>query len=245
MRRFGLIGFPLSHSFSQKYFAEKFRREGLSDAVYENFPIASIGELKKVLENHPDLLGINVTIPYKRQVLSFLDHKEHLPIDACNCIKISNGKLSGYNTDTIGFEKALLPKLQSIHSKALVLGTGGASEAVCWVLKKLGITTRIVSRQAGKTSILGYDELDEQIMKENLLIINCTPLGMTPKVNEYPQIPYQFLGPSHYLFDLIYNPSKTIFLQKGESHGSTIENGASMLVYQAEESWKIWNQQES
>jgi shikimate dehydrogenase len=244
MRRFGLIGFPLSHSFSQKYFTEKFRKEGLSDAVYENFPIANIGELRNVLKNHTDLVGINVTIPYKRQVLSFLDSKEQLPIEACNCIKISNGKLSGYNTDTIGFEKALLPKLKPAHSKALVLGTGGASDAVCWVLKKLGITIQMVSRQEGKASLLSYHDIDERIIREHLLIVNCTPLGMTPKIDEFPQIPYQFLGPSHYLFDLIYNPSKTVFLQKGESHGTTIENGANMLVYQAEESWRIWNLEE-
>ncbi|MFI5156918.1 MAG: shikimate dehydrogenase family protein [Chitinophagales bacterium] len=243
MRRFGLIGFPLSHSFSQKYFTEKFKKEGIIDATYDNFPIPSIADLKKILEDHPDLVGINVTIPYKRQVLSFLDNKESLPILACNCIKISNGKLSGYNTDIIGFHKALLPRLRPIHSKALVLGTGGASDAVCWVLAKLGISVQVVSRRGREVSFLGYEELNEEIMKENLLIINCTPLGMNPHVNECPQIPYQFIGPSHYLFDLIYNPAKTIFLQKGESNGASIENGADMLVYQAEESWKIWNNQ--
>ncbi|MFI5155969.1 MAG: shikimate dehydrogenase family protein [Chitinophagales bacterium] len=241
MRRFGLIGYPLSHSFSQKYFNEKFIKEGIRDCLYENFPIPEIGELKRIISENPGLEGLNVTIPYKLQVISLLDDLSHLPISACNCIKISGGKLVGYNTDIVGFEKSLTADLQPHHRQALVLGKGGASEAVLWVLKKLSIAFTQVSRHASKEGDLNYEDLNRDIINQHQLIINCTPLGMFPKVNECPAIPYEFLGKQHYLFDLVYNPPITLFLRKGAQRGAAIRNGSDMLVIQAEESWKIWN----
>lgn len=241
MRRFGLIGYPLSHSFSQKYFSEKFIKEGIRDCLYENFPIPEIGELKSIIAENPGLEGLNVTIPYKLEVLSQLDDLTHLPIRACNCIKISGAKLIGYNTDIVGFEKSLTIDLQPHHRPALVLGKGGASEAVLWVLKKLGIAFTQVSRRGFVGGDLKYEDLNGDIINQHNLIINCTPLGMFPKADECPPIPYEFLGKQHYLYDLVYNPPKTLFLRKGAERGATIRNGSDMLVIQAEESWKIWN----
>jgi shikimate dehydrogenase len=240
MRRFGLIGYPLSHSFSQKYFTEKFEREGIINCRYDNFPISDISELKNIIDSHPGLEGLNVTIPYKLQVIPSLDETENLPIRACNCIRISAGKLSGYNTDVTGFEHSLLKKLGPNHRKALVLGKGGASEAVRFVLGKLQIGFIQVTRDPGPGE-LSYQDLTDKIIREHLLIINCTPLGMYPKVQESPPIPFEAIGSDHYLFDLIYNPGKTIFLQKGLDRGALVQNGLDMLVIQAEESWKIWN----
>lgn len=244
MRRFGLIGFPLSHSFSQKYFTEKFLKEGIRDCLYENFPIPEIGELKKIISETPHLEGLNVTIPYKLQVISMLDDLTHLPIRACNCIKISGGKLIGYNTDIVGFERSFTTDLRPYHRHALVLGKGGASEAVQWVLKKLGIGFTQVSRRTEVEGELKYGELNEDIIHQHELIINCTPLGTYPHVDECPAIPYEFLGDRHYLYDLVYNPPNTLFLQKGARQGATTRNGSDMLVIQAEESWKIWNSKE-
>jgi shikimate dehydrogenase len=243
VKRFGLIGYPLTHSFSQKYFTEKFQKEKLTGYTYDVFPIPSIDELQALLLKNPDLHGLNVTIPYKQDVLSYLDHSK-LPdgVHACNCIHIINNSLSGYNTDVVGFEKSFTGPLRSIHDKALVLGNGGATEAVCYVLRKLNIHYRIVSRKIHKGSTLTYDQLNEEIMKEFRIIINTTPVGTFPDVNNCLLIPYEFIGKDHYLFDLIYNPSKTLFLQKGEEKGAVIKNGYDMLVIQAEESWKIWNQ---
>lgn len=243
MRLFGLIGYPLSHSFSKKYFAEKFEKEGIVECRYENFPIQSIDELPALLKQHPDLEGLNVTIPYKEQVLPFLNEKNDIveQINACNCITISNGKLKGYNTDVAGFELSLQPKLQPWHKRALILGTGGASKAVEFVLEKKGISYQYISRMPGKDRIT-YDKLTPLEMVKNTLIINTTPVGMYPAVNEAPPIPYEGLNDAHYLFDLVYNPEKTLFLQKGEERGAAIKNGQDMLIIQAEESWKIWNQ---
>jgi shikimate dehydrogenase len=242
MRRFGLIGYPLSHSFSQKFFTEKFKKEGLTDCVYENFPIESIYDLQKILKENSDLQGLNVTIPYKQLVIRHLDSAaDTLPVRACNCIKITAGKTIGYNTDVIGFEKSLMTYLQPWHKHALILGKGGATEAVQYVLEKLGIEFKIVSRKIHDGSTLTYEELTGEMIQQHQLIINCTPLGMHPNVEGCPQIPYECLTPQHYLFDLVYNPPKTLFLQKGEEHGSAIMNGHQMLIIQAEESWKIWN----
>jgi shikimate dehydrogenase len=242
MRKFGLIGYPLSHSFSQKFFTEKFQREGITDCVYETFPIPSIYDLERILKENPDLEGLNVTIPYKQLVIAHLDSfVDTLPIRACNCIKIVAGKTVGYNTDIIGFEKSLASYLQPYHRSALILGNGGATEAVKYVLKKLGIDFSIVSRKIHDGSELTYKDLTEEMIGERLLVINTTPIGMYPNVEECPDIPYEFLTPRHYLFDLVYNPAKTLFLQKGEEHGTAIKNGYEMLVIQAEESWKIWN----
>lgn len=245
MQRFGLIGYPLTHSFSQKFFTEKFAQEKITDAVYENFSLKDMDELHQVLRQHADLCGLNVTIPYKKQVLAFLTDASDAvqKMGACNCIKISGGKLFGYNTDVFGFEKSLLHFLQPHHRKALILGTGGASAAVEFVLQKLGIDYLFVSRTAAENAI-SYAMLDEQVMASHQLIINTTPLGMYPKVEDCPAIPYQYLTAQHYLYDLVYNPAETKFLMHGKLQGATIQNGEEMLVLQAEESWRIWNEEE-
>lgn len=242
MRRYGLIGYPLSHSFSEKYFTEKFRREGITGCVYELFPIASIDELNALLKAHPDLHGLNVTIPYKQQVLRFLDDASRLPLQACNCIKIENNKLIGFNTDVTGFQKSFSPQLQAHHKKALILGSGGAAAAVAYSLEQLGIEYKIVSRTPAENG-LSYENINDDIIASYHVIINTTPLGQYPNVDAAPPLPYDLLTPQHYLFDLLYNPAKTIFLQKGGERGAVIKNGGDMLVIQAEESWKIWNRE--
>ena len=242
MKRFGLIGDPLTHSFSKKYFTDKFYKEGLTDHIYDLFPIPSIDDLPAVLSANKDLVGLNVTIPYKQQVLKYLD-SSNLPdgVEACNCIKIANGKLTGNNTDITGFQKSFSTLLKSHHKRALVLGNGGAAVAVTYVLRHLGIGYHIVSRKIHAGSTLTYADVDGKIIKEHLIIINTTPLGTYPDVNECAPISYQAITPKHYLFDLIYNPEKTLFLKKGEEQGATIKNGYDMLAIQAEESWRIWN----
>ncbi len=240
MRRFGLIGYPLGHSFSKKYFTDKFSREGVTDAIYELYPIEEINQLSAVLANKPQLLGLNVTIPYKEAVLPFLSNqsKAVAEIGACNCIKIEGGVLSGYNTDVIGFEQSLTPYLGPQHTHALILGTGGAAKAVAWVLKKAGIQYSFVSRSGPG---LTYQHLNQDIVEKHKLLINTTPLGMQPNSEKKPSIPYSKLTAEHLLFDLIYNPPKTRFLKEGEQYGAMIVNGLQMLEIQAEESWKIWN----
>ncbi len=244
MRLFGLIGYPLSHSFSKKYFSAKFEKEGLSDCRYESFSIPQIADLEIILKENPELCGLNVTIPYKEQVLSFLQEKTPLvnKINACNCIKIENGKLTGHNTDAPAFEHSLKEKLEPHHTKALILGSGGAAKAVEYCLRQLKIVYKYVSRKPSAKNF-SYEQLTDALMQEYTLIINTTPLGMYPNVVEGPQIPYHALGPKHYLFDLLYNPEKTLFLQKGEEQGASIKNGYEMLVLQAEESWRIWNEE--
>lgn len=242
MKRYGLIGYPLTHSFSQKYFSEKFLKEGMTDHVYENFPIESIAALKEVLSSHKDLCGLNVTIPYKKEVLSYLDESSQAVelIGACNCIKITEGKVSGFNTDVIGFEKSLRPFLKPEHTAALILGTGGAALAVAYVMQQLGIRYQYVSRQKATNNIT-YADLDQQIIEEHTLIINTTPLGMYPSVNDCPPLPYEWLSSKHHCFDLIYNPAETLFLQNAAAQKATVQNGSEMLIIQAEESWRIWN----
>jgi shikimate dehydrogenase len=241
MRKFGLIGYPLTHSFSQRYFTEKFEREGITDSVYTNFSIPSIAFLAAVLDD-AELWGLNVTIPYKKDVIDFLDVLSPVveAIGACNCIKISGGRRFGHNTDVVGFEQSLVKKLSGHHRKALVLGTGGAAKAVEWVLRKLGIDFLAVSRVAGPGAI-GYADVDAALLGTHELIVNTTPLGMYPNVAVCPPLPYEALTPRHYLFDLVYNPARTLFLEKGEARGAVVENGYEMLVLQAEESWRIWN----
>lgn len=244
MKRFGLTGYPLSHSFSPAYFAKKFLDEGISDCTYEAFPVKSVEEVVLLLANNPDLEGLNVTIPHKKNILPFL-HFSSIAVKetgACNCIKIKNGVLTGYNTDVIGFEKSLLPNLTAAHNKAIILGTGGAAAAVEFVLKKLGIEFLFVSRNSRQNkSILTYREISSKILNEYKLIINTTPLGMYPEIEKYPEILYECLTKEHYLYDLIYNPAETLFLRKGAEKGAVTENGSDMLIIQAEESWKIWN----
>lgn len=242
-RVFGLIGYPLHHSFSEKYFSEKFAKENISDCRYELFPIKSIDELKQLVRSLPALKGLNVTIPYKQQVIRYLTDTSEIPdgIRACNCIKIQDKQLIGFNTDHIGFEKSLTPLLKPHHKKALILGTGGAAESVAYVLKKSGIPYSFVSRSPQYASIFTYREINAKKLKDYTIIINTSPLGMYPDVDNCPDLPYSALTEKHLLYDLIYNPAKTLFLVKGERQGAVIKNGEEMLAIQAEESWKIWN----
>lgn len=242
MRLYGLIGYPLGHSFSQKYFTAKFAREGITDCRYELFPLPDVRDLPDLLQRHPDLKGLNVTIPHKQAVVPYLNHS-HLPegLPACNCIRIDDGQLTGYNTDAIGFEKTFLPLLRPWHQQALILGSGGASQAIRHVLRKLGLREKVVGRHARPGVDLTYEQLTPDLLQEYGVIINCSPVGTYPDVDSCPDIPYEGLTPQHYLYDLVYNPEKTTFLQKGEAIGATIRNGHDMLVVQAEESWRIWS----
>lgn len=242
MRRYGLIGFPLSHSFSQKYFTEKFEREKITDAEFVNFSIPEVEDVEKIFSSDNSLKGLAVTIPYKKSILPYLDElsNEVKHIKACNCIKIDNGKKTGFNTDIIGFQKSFIKKLQPHHTRALILGTGGASLAVEFVLKELGIEYLFVSRSASANAIT-YADLKKEIFLRYNIIINCTPLGTFPNVDDAPALPYQFLNKAHYLFDLVYNPPLTQFLKFGKKTGAIFQNGYEMLEIQAEENWKIWN----
>ena len=243
MRKFGLIGYPLGHSFSAKYFRDKFERESIRGCLYSNYEIASLSSLTNIIQD-PELEGLNVTIPYKQQVIPFLHKKDRVVEEtgACNCIRIEKGVLTGYNTDVTGFEKSLAEKLTATDNRALILGTGGSSKAVAWVLQKRGIAFVFVSRKpSGSGNQTTYENLDAEIMASHPLIINCTPLGMSPETATCPPIPYDYLSPLHYLFDLVYNPAKTLFLEKGEAAGTRIKNGSDMLAIQAEAGWAIWN----
>jgi len=243
MRRYGLIGYPLTHSFSQRYFTEKFEREGIQDCSYSNFSLTTMDELPGVLSDS-ELCGLNVTIPYKEKVIAYLDELSPVvaAIGACNCIRIDGGRRTGYNTDVVGFEQSLLKKLGGHHELALILGTGGAAKAVEYVLRKLGIHYRLVTRNPRPdTGDMGYEQVTPEILDSYTLIVNTTPLGMHPRTEECPPLPYEAMGPGHYLFDLIYNPARTLFLEKGEERGAVVENGHEMLLLQAEESWRIWN----
>lgn len=247
MRLFGLIGYPLTHSFSAKYFANKFEAEKIHDTAYQLFPLKDIAEIALLIKSQPDLQGFNVTIPHKVAILPYLDDlsKEAKATGAVNCVKIlrnnSGIKLVGYNTDLFGFRESLVPVLKPFHRKALVLGTGGAAKAVCYILHELGIKYTLVSRSGTGESIINYSQLTENTITDNLLIINTSPTGMYPDTDKCPDIPYQFLSNRHVLFDLIYNPSETRFLTLGREAGATTSNGLKMLELQAEESWNIWN----
>ncbi|MCB0696188.1 MAG: shikimate dehydrogenase [Chitinophagaceae bacterium] len=238
---YGLIGYPLEHSFSPAYFSDKFRLENLN-AEYRTFPISAIEDLPILLQQYPRLKGLNVTIPYKETVLSFLDalDPDAAVIGAVNCISFAGGKKTGYNTDVIGFRNSLSPLLQPYMTHALVLGSGGASKAVKFVLQQLGIDYNVVSRTKN-TGYITYKDVDARMITENTLIVNTTPLGMYPTINDRPGIPYEALTNRHLLFDLIYNPEATLFLQSGAKHGAMIKNGKEMLQLQAEASWTIWN----
>ena len=239
MRLYGLIGNPLAQSFSKKYFTAKFAAEGITGCRYELFPLDTIEALPALLQSYPELCGLNVTIPYKQQVIAYVDDATHLPIQACNCMTIINGKLTGYNTDITGFEMSFLKEMKPYHNRALVLGTGGSSIAVQYVLQKLRIPFKIVSRSAGAS--FTYNALNATVMAAHNIIINTTPLGSFPSVQNCPDLPYEFITPQHYCYDLVYNPAVTLFLQKALAAGATIKNGYDMLEIQAEESWKIWN----
>lgn len=244
MQQYGLIGYPLNHSFSPEYFNQKFASEKI-DALYKSYPIASIKEIENLINQTQNLSGINVTIPYKSAVIPLLQgiNKAAKEIGAVNCIKIIEGKLYGFNTDYLGFAESLKPLLRKDMSSALVLGTGGSSKAVCYALTQLAINYKLVSA-SGKGD-LGYEEITDEIMKSHLLIINTTPLGMHPQIDNCPSIPYQFLNEQHVLYDLVYNPIETLFLQKGKQQNATVKNGLEMLHLQAEKSWEIWNDDEA
>ncbi len=248
MKLYGLIGNPLTHSFSQKYFTEKFSAENINDCVYQNFEIKDLQKEIPILKNNAELYGLNVTIPYKSEIISFLDILSEVckEINACNCIKINNGKWKGFNTDVIGFEKSFTQLLQPHHTKALILGTGGSSKAVAYVLKKLNIDFLFVNRNKNiSDGIINYESVTTEIIKEYTIVINTTPLGQFPNGGAYPKIPYEYVSDKNYFFDLIYNPFKTLFLSKAEAMGAVIKNGKDMLAIQAEESWKIWTHKES
>jgi len=243
MRRFGLIGFPLSHSFSKKFFSEKFEQENIRDCVYENYPIENIHELPNLIRDTPDLVGINVTIPYKKEVIPFLTSFSTVvqKIGACNCIYLKNGKLIGHNTDVPGFKHSLEPYLRPHHQRAIVLGNGGASAAVKYVLTQMQIPYIVVSRKAADGCV-SYEQLTENIIASHHLIVNTTPLGTFPNISECPPIPYSSINGLHHFYDLVYNPSETLFLQRAKSKGATIQNGMDMLIEQALVSWRIWNE---
>jgi shikimate dehydrogenase len=243
--KYGLIGYPLGHSFSLPYFSRKFKKEGIG-AVYSNYPLEEISRFTELVKGEEGLRGLNVTVPYKQQVIPFLDELDPLSsaIGAVNTIRFerrgSKLFLKGFNTDVTGFRKSLEEHLEGAHSHALVLGTGGSSKAVCYVLDQLGIPFRQVSRTR-RSKILSYEMLDEDLLRRSRVIINTTPLGMHPHVDACPDLDYSLLGPEHLLFDLVYNPAVTLFLKRGTEMGAQTVNGHQMLVYQAEASWEIWN----
>lgn len=242
MKIFGLIGFPLSHSFSASYFAQKFKRENISDCEYRNFPIDTIKKLPALIQKNPALQGLNITIPYKEQVLPFLDTQDRMVKEtgACNCVIIQKKKLFGFNTDVTGFEESLKQQLKPEDKKALILGTGGASKAVAYVFRKLAIEFIFVSRE-NKQNAISYNDLNDQLVRTCTIIVNTTPAGMYPNISEAPPLNYDAITNKHFLFDLIYNPPLTKFLEEGVSKSARISNGLSMLEIQAEESWKIWH----
>lgn len=247
MRTFGLIGNPLSQSFSQKYFTEKFKIEHI-DARYLNFELPTIEEFPNMLEHHPYIAGINVTIPYKEQIVKYLTEmdKHAEAIGAVNCIKLTwhekTPLLKGYNTDLIGFTNSIKPLLKDNHTRALILGTGGAAKAVAYALHLMGIAYRFVSRHPQGTNHVSYSELTKEILEEYTIIINSTPIGMFPNVNNCPDIPYQFASENHLFYDLTYNPANTLFMLKGAEYGAAVKNGLDMLHMQAEAAWNIWNE---
>jgi shikimate dehydrogenase len=293
MKQYGLIGYPLTHSFSKKYFTEKFEKENIADCEYKLFPIEAIDQLPQLIKDNPDLCGLNVTIPYKETVIPFLDELDETAkvVGAVNCIKVvsleslvfsnenqdaslksqvsglttkdsrlktKDYKLVGYNTDVFGFRQSIKPFLETQHERALILGTGGASKAVYHVLKEIGIDCYFVTRDKESSSknqgsrlttkdyrlnTFSYEELNDHVFNAFKLIVNCTPVGTFPNIHDAPQLPYHFITPSHLLYDLVYNPAETEFLKRGKEKGAATVNGLSMLYQQAEEAWRVWNNQ--
>lgn len=243
MKKFGLIGFPLGHSFSKNFFKEKFIRERYSEITYENYEINSIEKLSDILTNNPDLRGFNVTIPYKEKIIPLLDDIDIIAkkIGSVNTVKISDGKLIGYNTDYLGFRESIISWLPNTNISALVLGSGGSSKAIKYVLDDLRISYKVISRDS-KDMKISYKELKNlSMISTSKLIINTTPLGMSPNVDGFPDIDYNLIDNKHFVFDLVYNPIKTKFLSLCEERGANIKNGYEMLVAQAEKAWEIWN----
>lgn len=246
MRKFGLIGFPLGHSFSKKYFTEKFEKEKISDCAYDNYPIASIERLSEIIQKDQELCGLNVTIPYKSAVLEFASSMDPAvqEIGAANVLKIkrkgTKTYISAFNSDITGIRDSFSPYMNRKIKRALILGTGGSSRAVAYILKNMFIDFRYVSRRKS-AEVLTYEQLTPQIIEETDLIVNTTPLGMYPEITLKPSIDYSFLNEKHILFDLVYNPEMTTFLKMGQERGCTIITGLTMLYSQAERSWEIWN----
>ncbi|MBC5992869.1 shikimate dehydrogenase family protein [Pontibacter cellulosilyticus] len=243
MRKFGLIGKKLGHSFSKKYFTAKFEGEGIADAQYNLYELEQVQDLKALLQREPELVGLNVTIPYKQEVIPLLDELDDAAarIGAVNTIKIENGHTKGYNTDYIGFKdtlQAFYPKEK--YKNALVLGTGGASKAICTALSDLSIPFTSVSRTPAQGE-LSYEQLTEEMLQDYNLIVNTTPLGMAPNTDTLPTIPYESISTDHFAYDIVYNPEKTLFLERCEAAGAKIMNGIGMLHGQAEAAWDIWN----
>lgn len=241
--KLGLLGRNIAYSFSRKHFSEKFERENLP-FTYVNFDLQYIEEFPDLVKNTPNLKGMNVTIPYKEVVMPYLDDLSDIAksIGAVNTITVSEDKkLTGHNTDYYGFQKSIVPFIEVQHKRALILGTGGAAKAVAYVLKTLGIEYGYVSRNLREGIAFSYDTLNAEIIEDHKVIVNCTPLGTHPNIELYPDIPYEGVGPQHLLFDLIYNPATTQFLQLGEKRGATICNGSRMLELQAQEAWRIWD----
>jgi shikimate dehydrogenase len=246
MRKFGLIGFPLGHSFSQKYFTEKFAREGIAGCSYQNYPIETIDRLPQIINDDPEICGLNVTIPYKLEVLKFINYPETEVIEmgAANVLKIKRTagkvKISGFNSDITGIRDSIVPFISDLRNRALILGTGGSSKAVAYVLKKLGLEIILVSRNK-KEGTISYGEISPSLMETTDIIVNTTPSGMFPDISSRPDIDYSLLNERHILFDLVYNPEITLFLKSGQERGCRIITGLTMLHSQAERSWEIWN----
>lgn len=241
MNTYGLIGYPLGHSFSRKFFTEKFEKEGI-DAQYLNFEIPSIEEFPEIIKNNPELRGLNVTIPYKQQVMQYLHNisEEASAIGAVNVVRVRDGHLTGFNSDVIGFVNSIRPLLKPHHKKALILGTGGASKAIHYGLeKKLGMETLFVSRTA-REGMITYDDITPETLQAYHVIVNCSPVGMYPHVDECPALPYEAMNENNLLYDLVYNPLKTLFMKKGAEQGATVKNGLEMLHLQAIASWNFW-----
>ena len=248
MDKYGLIGYPLGHSFSINYFNQRFTDEGVN-AKYMNFEIPTIDDLAEVLDSNPELKGLNVTIPYKQKVMEYLDSisPEARAIGAVNVIRVTHVgneiKLKGFNSDVIGFTQSIEPMLEECHKKALILGTGGASKAIDYGLKSLGLETVFVSRYRRPETIC-YEDVTPEVIKEYNVIVNCTPLGMFPKTEECPNLPYEAMDEHTILYDLIYNPDETLFMKKGAERGANVKNGLEMLLLQAFASWEFWNGRE-
>lgn len=242
MTKYGIIGYPLGHSFSRGFFTEKFTRESI-DAQYLNFEIPDVAMLSDVLRDNPELRGLNVTLPHKQAVIPLLDEmsEEAIEIGAVNVIRVREGKLKGFNSDIIGFTNSIKPLLQPHHRKALILGTGGASKAIRVGLNRLGIEWTYVSRSP-REGMHTYADLTPKLMQDYTVIVNCSPVGMFPKVDAAPAIPYELLSPQHLLFDCVYNPEETLFMKKGREQGATVKNGLEMLHLQAAASWNFWNE---
>lgn len=243
MKLYGLIGHPLSHSFSKKYFTEKFEKEDIADCKYEFFDIDNIEKLSSILKQNPDLIGLNVTIPYKESVIPYLTElsPEAKEIGAVNTIKIDGEKLIGYNTDYFGFKQSLKPFIEINHERALILGTGGASKAVAYALKSININCLFVSRNPKNDNEISYDDINDYVIKHHQIIVNTTPIGTFPNINDKPNLDYSLITSGHLLYDLVYNPTETVFLREGKQRGAITLNGYQMLQLQAEKAWEIWN----